>query len=183
MDFDKLIDKQKELMDKVPHELRPDVYSQVIVVKDIMEQSLLYLASLGHKPWRPNPLSNDEILSRLRVLIISVNKLDLLQVTPDKPLYKGDDYDGWTRKLISGFGVIEETLEYLDTVRGDDEPHKLEELTDSLFFFLEEVILSGFTSEQIEAEYHRKHAVNLERYRRAEEGDYGWDDRDKKKEL
>ena len=183
MDFDNLIKKQKELMDKVPHDLRPEVYTQVMTVKAIMERSLLYLASLGHKPWRPNPLPNKEQSLRLESLVALVNALVSIQAAPYNPPYEGNDYDVWTRKLISGFGVIEETLEYLDAVQSNDEPHKLEELTDSLFFFLEEVILSGFTSEQVEAEYHRKHAVNLERYRRAKEDDYGWDDRAEKEGL
>lgn len=94
------------------------------------------------------------------------------------------------RRMISGLGIIEETLEYLNSTghkpwrpHPQSEKDQLEEITDILFFYLEMVILSGFTWEQIEQEYVRKHAENLERYRRAEQGDYEWDKRSEKKGL
>ena len=91
-----------------------------------------------------------------------------------------------SRRMVSGLGVIEETLEYLNSTghkpwRPIPMPEKaqLEELTDIMFFYLELIAMSGFTIDQIEEEYIRKHAVNLDRYRRAQKGDYGWDDRGK----
>ena len=91
-----------------------------------------------------------------------------------------------SRRMVSGLGVIEETLEYLNSTghkpwrpKPMPEEAQLEELVDVLFFYLELIAMSGFTVEQVEKEYIRKHAVNLDRYRRAKEGDYGWDDRGK----
>lgn len=88
------------------------------------------------------------------------------------------------RRMVAGLGLIEEVIEYLNSTGHKpwrpiplSEGDQLEELTDQLFFFLEEVILSGFTWGQIEAEYDRKFLVNLERYERAKKGDYEWDKR------
>jgi len=113
---EKLIEMQKDLMAKVPHTVRPEVERSRTAGLGLIEEVLEYLNSLGHKPWRPNPLPRED---------------------------------------------------------------QLEEITDCLFFYLELIILSGFTWAEIEEEYVRKHAVNLERYRRAKEGDYGWDNRSK----
>lgn len=173
----KLLEMQKQLMEKVPHKLKPEVYSEVMCVKDIIEKSLLFLASLGHKPWRPIPLSSEEQQARLETLSRSLDMLLIAHSKGFKPTLEGKEYDRWTRKLISAFGVIEEILEYLDCPEDKEDEHRLEEITDPLFFYLEMVILSGFTWEQIEAQYVRKHAENLERYRKAKEGDYSWDKR------
>ena len=182
MAINDLLDMQKELMEEVPHGLRPDVYAQVLAVKEIMVKSLLYLTSLGHKPWRPNPLPLH--IQRTRLDNLS-NAITLLRHTRDQSmetLLTDDEYEKRSRKLISAFGVIEEILEFLDCA-DDDRPHKLEEITDVLFFYLESMILEGFTWEEIEVEYKRKHAINLERYRKAKEGDYLWDKRAESEKL
>ncbi len=90
------------------------------------------------------------------------------------------------RRMVSGLGLIEETLEYLNSTghkpwrpMPQSEEAQLEEITDMLFFYLELIAMSGFTVDQIGKEYIRKHAVNLERYKRGKKGDYGWDDRGK----
>ena len=92
--------------------------------------------------------------------------------------------------VVAGFGLIEEVLEYLNSIgfkswRPNPLPreNQLEELTDQLFFFLEEVILSGFTWGEVTEQYKKKHAENLERYERAKQGDFGWDLRGKKEGL
>ncbi len=120
MDFDRLIEMQKQLMEKVPHDVSGETARRMVTGLGIIEETLEYLNSTGHKPWRPNPLPRSA---------------------------------------------------------------QLEEITDILFFYLEAVILGGFSWQEIEEEYVRKHAENLERYRRAKEGDYGWDKRADKREL
>lgn len=92
--------------------------------------------------------------------------------------------------VVAGYGIIEETLEYLNSIgfktwRPNPLPEEkqLEEIADVLFFYLELIILSGFPWEKIEAEYHRKWEVNMERYRKAKEGDFSWDDRGQKEGL
>lgn len=93
-------------------------------------------------------------------------------------------------KVVAGLGLIEETMEYLNAIgfkTWRPEPlsreDQLEELTDQLFFFLEEVILSGFAWEEVVAQYHRKHAINLQRYEAAKRDDYSWDKRAEKEGL
>jgi len=81
------------------------------------------------------------------------------------------------RQLISSFGMIEEAAEYMESVEFKGVDDRKEELTDVLFFWMEQLIMSGFTWEQIEAEYHRKWAVNMDRYKRGKDGDYSWDKR------
>lgn len=109
-----LIAKQKQLMEQVPHGISEQTARRMVAGLGIIEETLEYLNSTGHKPWRPNPLS---------------------------------------------------------------EEHQLEELTDILFFYLELIVMSGFTWRQVETEYDRKFLVNLERYERALKGDYEWDKR------
>ncbi len=111
-----LINKQRQLMEEVPHDVTPLTARRMVAGLGVIEEVLEYLNSTGHKPWRPNPLSRED---------------------------------------------------------------QLEEITDILFFYLELVILGGFSWQEIEEEYVRKHKVNLERYRRAKEGDYGWNHRRK----
>ncbi len=115
-----LINKQRQLMEEVPHDVTPLTARRMVAGLGVIEEVLEYLNSTGHKPWRPNPLSRED---------------------------------------------------------------QLEEITDILFFYLELVILGGFSWQEIEEEYVRKHAVNLERYRRAKEGDYGWNHRGKEEGL
>jgi len=115
-----LLEMQKDLMDKVPHDLSPQVVSQITAGLGVMEEVHEYLNSIGRKPWRPNPLPRE---------------------------------------------------------------NQLEELVDILFYYLELILLSGFSWEEITTEYKRKHAENLERYRKGAGGDYSWDHRATKGEL
>lgn len=114
-------------------------------------------------------------------LMVMQNQL-MKQVPHDLP--KGMDV-----QLTAGLGIIEETMEYLSAVgRKPWRPipksreEQLEEITDILFYYLELVILSGFTWEQICKEYKRKWKVNMERYEKGSKGDYSWDERLKGKE-
>ena len=116
MSLNRLLEMQKQLMEKVPHGVTPSTARRMVAGLGVIEETLEYLNSTGHKPWRPNPLPR---------------------------------------------------------------PAQLEEITDILFFYLELIILGGFTWQEIEEEYVRKHAENLERYRRAKEGDFGWNHREK----
>ena len=120
MSLEKLMELQRDLMEKVPHIVSDLTARRMVSGLGIIEETLEYLNSTGHKPWRPNPLPREA---------------------------------------------------------------QLEEITDILFFYLELVQLGEFSWQEIEEQYVRKHAVNLERYRRAKEGDYGWDKRSEKKEL
>jgi len=93
-------------------------------------------------------------------------------------------------RVVAGLGLIEETLEYLNAVGFKSwrpEPlskeDQLEELVDILFFYLEMIILSGFSLDEVFEGYHKKWKVNLERYKRAKMGDYGWDKRGEKTGL
>lgn len=92
--------------------------------------------------------------------------------------------------VIAAMGLIEEALEYLNSIGFKSwrpvplpREEQLEELTDQLFFFLEEVVFSGFSWKEVEEEYARKWNVNMERYRKAKEGDFSWDERGKKEGL
>jgi len=92
--------------------------------------------------------------------------------------------------VVAACGVIEEAVEYLNAIGFKSwrpnplsREEQLEELVDQFFFWMEEVILSGFTWEEVEAEYRRKHAVNLKRYEDPKKGEFGWDTRGKKGSL
>jgi len=93
-------------------------------------------------------------------------------------------------RVVSGLGLIEETLEYLNAIGFKSwrpEPlspsQQLEELVDILFFYLEMVILSGFTVDEVFDAYNKKWEVNLDRYEKASRGDYSWDKRGGKEGL
>lgn len=179
---EKLIEMQKELMGKVPHGVNPGVLMKMAQARVIIEKLLLYLSSCGHKPWRPVPLSEEHIEGRYALFLSAVDRLSGMHkgALLTGPLVTTEE----SRKLVSALGVIEETLEYLDaTEQPVDRQKQLEEITDVLFFYLEMVILGDFTWAEIEEEYVRKWEVNLERYRRAKEGNYGWDDRGEKSGL
>lgn len=120
MGMEQLLEMQKQLMERVPHGVSELTARRMVAGLGIIEETLEYLNSTGHKPWRPQPLSEED---------------------------------------------------------------QLEEIADILFFYMEEVILSGFPWSRIETKYYEKHATNLERYRRALQGDYEWDKRGKTKEL
>ena len=174
--FDDVIEKQKLLMEKVPHEVRPESAVKMAAGLKVIDALLRYLNSTGHKPWRPNPLPKEDQDRVITELWQRVQVLTNIHHFPDDHEYP-DIIETLKRQVISSYGIIEETIEYINSVGTGSRGEQLEELTDILFFYAEQVILSGFTPEQIEAEYHRKWDVNMERYRRAKEGDYGWDKR------
>jgi len=176
-----LLDMQKELMDKVPHDMRPGVYNMSVRAIRLIESILLLLAAHGHKPWRPVPLEESEIADRTGRCHEAYTSF--ISSSPSKEVVGVPEEYVDRRSLISTLGVIEESVEYLNATMYEQEPERLEEVTDILFFYLELVVLGRFSWAKVEAEYARKHAVNLERYRRAEEGDYGWDERGKKEGL
>jgi len=177
-----LIKKQAELMERVPHTVRPDSAVKMAAGVKIMDTLLRYLNSTGHKPWRPNPLSpmvQQKLLEELKEGVGTLAYIHHTTAGADKELSNAEHY---LRQLVSGYGVIEETLEYVNSLNEkDSREHRLEELTDILFFYMEQMLLGEFTWEEVEAEYHRKWAVNIKRYEDAEKGDYEWDQRDKGK--
>jgi len=92
--------------------------------------------------------------------------------------------------VVASLGLIEETMEYLNAIgfktwRPNPLPEEdqLEEITDVLFFYLEMVISSGFSWERIVQQYHKKHAINMQRYKDAAAGNYEWDRRRERKGL
>ena len=93
-------------------------------------------------------------------------------------------------QITAGLGVMEETHEFLNSIgrkpwrpRPLPKEQILEELTDILFYYLELILLSGFTWSEIVEEYKRKHQVNLERYERGSKGDFSWNHRAEKEGL
>ncbi|MDD3493596.1 MAG: hypothetical protein PHZ19_08900 [Candidatus Thermoplasmatota archaeon] len=199
-DMDILVSKQRELMEAVPHPLRDDAFERMDAARELISNLLLYLNSTGHKPWRPKPLHREVQLAHLLSVGDKLDKLGKLHLQFKKQSQNSSDVIG-RRLLVSTFGAIEEAIEFYDSWFGsvvddmaEDSPTKkqiliqdrkdmLEELTDELFFFLERMILVGFTWDEVIQEYHRKWGVNMERYRRGKEGDYSWDDRAKKEKL
>jgi phosphoribosyl-ATP pyrophosphohydrolase len=196
MSINEMIGMQKDLMDKVPHELKADAFIRMVASVKVVDALLRYLNSTGHKPWRPIPLSDELQANLIAELKDRIGLLDLLHTAgvssvidtqvPKVTLTMAmseHDIKHYQRQLTSAFGIIEETIEYLDTLLlgKPDRASRLEELVDILFFWLEELILSGFTWEQVVAEYDRKWKVNMERYSRAEVGDYSWDKRSESK--
>jgi len=182
--MEKLLEKQKELMASVPHDIRPGAFAKMVAGVKVVDVLLRYLNSTGHKPWRPNPLPDVVQQSLLKDLETSVATLVFIHRT-DMGADKNYDHLGlYPRQLVSTFGIVEEAIEYFNNLHpnSDATPEdRLEELTDVLFFWLEQLALSGFTWAMVEAEYQRKWAVNMDRYRRAKEGDYGWDKRGENK--
>ncbi len=178
MDVDKLLRMQKSLMDEVPHDVRPDVFSLMVKSARVIETLLTYLGSCGHKPWRPNPLDIEVRKDLMEQFLLEVERLEHLSelIPEERSVVVNPDM---SRLVVSCLGVIEETIEYLVSVNTKSRKEQLEEITDILFFFLEMILLGKFTPTEIEMEYERKHAVNLERYKRGKEGDFRWDKRHK----
>ena len=170
-----LIYKQKELMAKVPHTVRPDVFPKMLAGRRIIEKLLLYVNSCGHKPWRTKPLVEGVQITNLLNLRAEVD--NLVRIHEKHITTVGQVPGAESRRLISALGIIEETLEYLNAVDSGTKAEQLEEVTDILFFYLESVILGGFSWAEIEEEYVRKHAVNLKRYEDAAKGNWEWDKR------
>jgi phosphoribosyl-ATP pyrophosphohydrolase len=190
MGMNELMDMQKELMEKVPHDLKPEVVPKMWVGVKIIDTLMRYLGSTGHKPWRPNPLPGENQVKILRELWKWMHVLDNLHEyetsAEAEALVREFNHnlgestpEFRQRQLISALGAIEESVEYLNTLPNKDysPDDVLEELVDVLFFYMEQVLMSGYSWDQIEEEYHRKWNVNMERYRRAQNGDYGWDKR------
>ena len=177
-----LLDMQKHLMDEVPHELKGTAALRMIAGVKVMEILFKYLNSTGHKPWRPEPLPEEmqqEYLEELKTQAFMMGSIHENKVFDHVSF--ADDTKHFFRQLVSAYGVIEETLEYLGSLTGGTKAEQLEELTDILFFYLEQVLLSEFTLEEVEVEYKRKWEVNMDRYRRAKMGDYSWDKREEGK--
>jgi len=102
----------------------------------------------------------------------------------------GDTPEEMAHKITCGLGIIEETIEYLNSIgRKPWRPQplmpdrQLEELSDILHFYIESVIRSGFSWDQVVERYRSKHAENLERYERVAQGDFSWDKRGEESEL
>ena len=62
---DELLSMQKQLMDKVPHELPSTVIHQMATGLGIIEETLEYLNAIGRKPWRPDPLPREAQLEEI----------------------------------------------------------------------------------------------------------------------
>ena len=102
----------------------------------------------------------------------------------------GDTPEPMAHQITCGLGIIEETLEYLNSIgRKPWRPQPLppekqiEELVDILHFYLELILRSSFDWNDIVIEYARKHAINLKRYSDGAKGDFSWDDKGTKGEL
>lgn len=175
-----LITKQQDLMQRVPHTLRPDSLIKMSVGIKIVDTLLRFLNSTGHKPWRPNPLPPIVQQGLLDELQKKVHLLAYVHRTNSGADRDFSHLEHYGRQLVSAFGVVEETLEYINSVSdGSTREHRLEEIVDVLFFYMEQLLLGGFTWEEVEKEYNRKWAVNIKRYEDAKKGDYGWDKRGK----
>jgi len=180
--INELLDMQKQLMEEVPHELRGTSALRMVAGYGLIEVLLKYLNSTGHKPWRPIPLSEDvqqEYLQELKARVFAMGEIHEDTTLVGKSFT--DDTKHFFRQLVSAYGIIEEAIEYMNSLKTGTRAEQLEELTDGLFFYLEQVLLSGFTWEEVEAEYKRKWEVNMDRYRRAKAGDYDWDKREEGK--
>ena len=68
---------QRALMEKVPHDVRPDVERIRTSVFGIIEEALEYLNSLGHKPWRPNPQPRNEQLEEFTDMFFFILELKI----------------------------------------------------------------------------------------------------------
>lgn len=187
MGMNELIDLQHELMSKVPHDLKPEVVPKMWVGVKIIDTLLRYLGSTGHKPWRPNPLPIGKQNELMEELEKSVAILGFLQSIDSGSVMDAhnivaemtDGSELRQRQLVSALGVIEESVEHLNALanKENDPDNVLEELVDVLFFWLEQLIMSGYSWEMVENQYYKKWHTNMERYRRAQNNDYDWDKR------
>lgn len=177
IDMPKLSKMQQELMERVPHGVRLDVYPKMIVAVRLIDALLQYLGSLGHKPWRPEPLDEDIQERLFKEVLEAANTLGYSSEYAAHWIDSKGLFTFETRNMIAALGVIEETVEYLHALSGSNRAFQKEELTDILFFYLELKVMSGFSWAEVEEEYIRKWKVNIERYRRGSEGDYDWDKR------
>jgi len=177
----KLVEKQKQLMEYVPHDIRPDAFVKMAAGMKLMDTLLRFMNSTGHKPWRPNPLPAGTQQILLADLKKCVSALAYLHRTNAGHDMEFDSLKVQSRQIVSTYGIIEEAIEHFNSLGIGTRDEQLEELTDVLFFFLEQMILGGFTWADVEQQYYRKWGVNMERYTKAKKGDYGWDKRNKEK--
>lgn len=177
-DLNYLFDKQKLLMEKVPHDMPPHAFVKVRAALKLMDTLLRYLNSTGHKPWRPVPLSPAVQQGLMNQLSEDLSMLKYLHGTCEGHDLDMSEYGILPRQYISGFGIIEESIEYMNSLTdGSCTDHQFEELVDVLFFWLEQLAMSGRTTEEVVEEYERKHAINLKRYDDLKKGDTSWDKR------
>ena len=123
-------------------------------------------------------------------MIHEMDKLLEMQKVIMEVVPGGDIPEAMAHQITCGLGLIEETMEYLNSIgRKPWRPipltleKQLEELVDILHFYLELILRSPFDWGDIVIEYKRKHAINLKRYTDGAKGDYSWDDKGTKGEL
>jgi phosphoribosyl-ATP pyrophosphohydrolase len=179
MDLEELFKDQGELIKQVPHGVRLDAYEQMVRGKKIMEALLLYVNSIGRKPWRPNAQAYEAQYAYLSQLQNNVTDLRNFHLQGKKDRDVKDTKN--IRMMTAAYGSIEETIETLNGFEKDT--NTVEEITDQLFYWMEQAIIAGITPEQIAAQYKVKHEINLKRYASAKTGDYAWDKRDETTEL
>jgi len=179
-----IIKKQKLLMDSVPHPLTPENASISYNMVDVIEKLILYANSLGRKPWRPEPLSEEKQKEYKDEVKFSFFNM-LVQAKQGEKLQSSEEEN---RMMVSALGIIEETIEcFRECVVGHpnkpNRPKTLEEYVDILFFWAELGIENQFSWQEIKREYDRKWAVNMKRYADSKKGDNSWDDRKDKNTL
>jgi len=179
MELNDMFADQKELIRQVPHEVRIDAALQMEKGIRIIESLLLYLNSIGRKPWRPSQLPYETQYAFLSQLQNSVTDLRNFHLQGKKDKEPRDTEN--IRMLTAAYGSIEETIETLNGFYKDT--NTLEEITDQLFYWMEQAIITGFTPDQIQTAYKAKHEINIKRYTSLKSGDTSWDDRDEKQEL
>jgi len=179
MELDEMFEDQKVLIKNVPHEVRLDAIRQMETGRKIIEALILYLNSIGRKPWRPQPLQYETQYAFLSQLQNNVTDLRNFHLQGKKDKEPRDNKQ--IRMLTAAYGSIEETIETLNGFTKDT--NTLEEVTDQFFYWMEQAIIAGFTPEQIIAKYKAKHEINLKRYSSLKSGDTSWDDRNEKAEL
>lgn len=118
--------------------------------------------------------------------LLELQKILWSQVPHSDEHYKGK----MGYQITACLGIIEETIEYLSAIgykpwRPNPLPRnkQLEEIVDQLFFYLEEIMFSGFTLDEIVDGYTAKWYENMNRYKKAKAGDFSWDNRLEKNEL
>jgi len=130
-------------------------------------------------------LNKEGALSQLDALL-ELQRILWSQVPKSDGYYQGV----LAHRITASLGLIEETMEYLSSIgykpwRPTPLPKEkqLEELVDQLFFYLELIMFSGFTIEQVVEGYTTKWYENMDRYRKAKQNDYSWDKRLEKEGL
>jgi len=78
MPIEDLIEKQKILMERVPHNVSDLTARRMVASLGVIEETLEYLNSTGHKPWRPNPLSENDQLEELTDILFFYMELIIM---------------------------------------------------------------------------------------------------------